>query len=113
MFSMATESDFGETFGDPVTPRGEVQKDAAKEATVAAAFTCSDGRVIVHSILNNRIGADWDLADVLALIDDQGSDVYWTEHWIGHELQVQTASGWRYNFDVKRPVPVGGNPNEQ
>lgn len=95
----------------------EITKDAAKEAVRAAAWdegqecpTCHDGKIpggrrIIHSFLSGSFGADWDLPDVIDLID-AAEDVHWQDNMFNHDLAViTTVEGRRlqYNFDVKRP----------
>lgn len=70
------------------------------EAAKAAAFTCEDGRQIIHCI--GRIcGADWDLDDVVREIETADA-VQWGDHIIGHDLMVKKGR-FLWSFGVKRP----------
>ena len=57
--------------------------DHVRDLLTADAFTIDDpdsdehGRQIVHTVSSHGFGADWDLAAVLELVDDD--DVTW--HW--------------------------------
>ncbi len=90
----------------------DIDKATAKAAAEGAAFMCEDNRVIVHSFLNGWVGADWDLAAVLDLIE-RAEQVCWQDGIAHHDLCVLVDDAGRqlqYNFDVKRPATstVGG-----
>lgn len=84
----------------------EVEKDTAIAAVREAAFTDSDGRVIVHSFLNApgmMLGADWDLDDVIEEIH-KAEALYWFDDFMGHDLALITLDHKAYKFQVKRPA---------
>lgn len=81
-------------------------KDEAKAAATASAFTDEDGRTTVHSILlsgNLMLGADWDLADLIAEIDTS-LELMWFDDPMGHHLAMKSARGLFYKFEVARPT---------
>ena len=87
----------------------EISEATAAEAARGAAFTCPfSGRVIVHSILNGWIGADWDLDELLTLIRS-ADGLYWQDGMAGHDLAViayaqPDGAKVQYNFEVPRPA---------
>lgn len=97
-------------------------REQFKRLVTEAAFTDPDsGRVTVHSLLG-PLGADWDLDDVLTLIDN-AREVSWDPHpgVASHELRVITTdhsldsvmhqlgltpTELVYWFDVRAPQPT-------
>lgn len=97
-------------------------REQFKRRATEAAFTDPDsGRVTVHSFLG-PLGADWDLDDVLTLIDN-AREVSWNPHpgVSSHELRVITTDSpldsvmhqlglppteLVYWFDVRAPQPT-------
>ena len=77
--------------------RAEVKALATQQAFEAAqecphcggSGQIEGGRKIIHSFLNGWIGADWDLDEVLALID-RAEEVGWVNGFAGHDLAVRT-----------------------
>jgi hypothetical protein len=86
--------------------------EEAAQYLTESAFEVTDpesedfGRKIVHSYADG-LGADWDLQDVLGLLDE-ARDIAWLPgpFTLGHDLAVLTAEGRKLRFDVKAPAEV-------
>lgn len=84
-----------------------LDKQAVKDRVIEAAFEVDDpessehGRRLHHCFMGS-IGADWDEAAVLDLID-QAEDVDWESHFLWGPGLAVYANGKSYFFDTVKP----------
>lgn len=82
--------------------------DEAVKHLTEAAFEVTDeessdfGRKIVHCY-SAGFGADWDLDNVVAEVEN-AREIRWVDHLLGHNLLVVSKDGRNRCFDVKRPA---------
>lgn len=99
--------DWWEEPGDPEATRDPHQLAVTVGAIVDRWDAGKEHRPMRRQIIHCRrtfSGADWDLADVLALID-VAAEVRWVGSGEGmtHDLLVVGSEGRRYLFDVRKP----------